>query len=259
MTNTGTVAGAEVVQAYLSLPASASAVGAAQPPKRLVGFQKVELAPGASKEVVIIDRSRRQPPSAERVEHGRQQWVTPAGQYTVHVGRSSSPQDLVEAGLSAAERRTVMASYAVRTSIAPVGLLVTLLSITENTEMKYRGPQRNAFEFLLQFSVALGCLPSVFSVIESSLSRRTVLACAAPPASSLSVGMFGGLVNICGSGHQVALEERERALPGQLGGGRVVARRGVVVEAVLRAGVQVHLVPDVRRLQRRFVRRPAPR
>ena len=71
-----------------------------------------------------------------------------------------------------------------RASIAPVGLIVALLSITENTEMKYRGPQRNAFEFLLHFSVALGCLLSVFSVIESSFSRRTVLTNAAPPASS---------------------------------------------------------------------------
>jgi hypothetical protein len=33
-----------------------------------------------------------------------------------------------------------------------------------------------------------------------------------------------------------------RALPGQLGGGGIVARRGVVVEAVLDAGVDVVLV-----------------
>lgn len=42
--NTGTVPGAEVPQVYLSLPA-----GIDQPTKRLVGFQKVQLAPGERK------------------------------------------------------------------------------------------------------------------------------------------------------------------------------------------------------------------
>ena len=40
LTNTGSVAGAEVVQVYLGIPAPG------QPPKRLVGFQKVFLEPG---------------------------------------------------------------------------------------------------------------------------------------------------------------------------------------------------------------------
>src|SRR5450432_4277029 len=48
LTNTGKRAGAEVAEIYASLPAAA-----AEPPKRLVGFSKVKLAPGESKEVAI--------------------------------------------------------------------------------------------------------------------------------------------------------------------------------------------------------------
>jgi len=48
VTNTGKRAGAEVAEVYASLPAAA-----VEPPKRLVGFSKVKLAPGESKEVAI--------------------------------------------------------------------------------------------------------------------------------------------------------------------------------------------------------------
>ena len=96
--NTGSVAGSEVVQVYLSLPPGSSSVGAAQPPKRLVGFQKVELTPGSSKDIsVIVDpAASHHPLSVWSTTANR--WVTPAGTYTVHVGTSSSPKDLVLAG-----------------------------------------------------------------------------------------------------------------------------------------------------------------
>jgi len=47
VTNSGPIAGAEVVQVYLGIPVDG------QPPKRLVGFQKVLLEPGASEPVTI--------------------------------------------------------------------------------------------------------------------------------------------------------------------------------------------------------------
>jgi len=98
VTNTGAKAGAEVVQVYLSLPAGASTVGAAQPPKRLVGFQKVDLAAGASKEITLtIDpAASNHPLSVWSTTYN--QWITAAGTYTVHLGKSSSPSDLVVAG-----------------------------------------------------------------------------------------------------------------------------------------------------------------
>jgi beta-glucosidase len=48
VTNTGSVAGAEEPQVYLGVPRED------QPPKRLVGFTKVFLEPGASQRVTII-------------------------------------------------------------------------------------------------------------------------------------------------------------------------------------------------------------
>lgn len=98
VTNTGGKAGSEVVQIYLALPSSASTVGAPQPPKRLVGFQKVDLAAGQSKEVTVtINPSASNHPLSVWNETYRT-WVTPAGTYTVYVGKSSSMKDLVQAG-----------------------------------------------------------------------------------------------------------------------------------------------------------------
>ncbi|NLD77558.1 MAG: glycosyl hydrolase, partial [Acidimicrobiales bacterium] len=49
VTNSGSRSGAEVVQVYLRLPESTG-----QPPRRLVGFHKVTLDPGASAEVEVL-------------------------------------------------------------------------------------------------------------------------------------------------------------------------------------------------------------
>ena len=95
VTNTGTKTGSEVVQVYLALPAGASSVGATQPPKRLVGFQKVELAAGASQTVTIsIDSTASNHPLSVWSKSANA-WVIPTGIYTVYVGNSSSPKSLV--------------------------------------------------------------------------------------------------------------------------------------------------------------------
>jgi beta-glucosidase len=82
--NTGRRDGAEVPQVYLGLPASAG-----EPPKRLVGFQKVMLRPGEKKMFAItID------PAASHHPLGywdsvTQRWVVAAGEHIVYVGSSS--------------------------------------------------------------------------------------------------------------------------------------------------------------------------
>jgi beta-glucosidase len=98
VTNNGNRPGAEVIQAYVSLPPSANAVGVPQPPKRLVGFQRVELAPGESKAVTIkVDpAASNHPLSVWNEREGK--WVRPAGEYTLWIGNSSSPADLEKAG-----------------------------------------------------------------------------------------------------------------------------------------------------------------
>lgn len=82
--NTGPVAGAEVVQVYLGLPPATN-----QPPKRLVGFAKVLVEPGSSSSVeIVVDPAATSHPLSvwDRGEHA---FVTPPGDYTVHVGTSS--------------------------------------------------------------------------------------------------------------------------------------------------------------------------
>jgi beta-glucosidase len=82
--NTGDVAGAEVGQVYLGLPASAN-----QPPKRLVGFDKVTLNPGEKQRVTVtIDPGASNHPLSVWDE-ASDKWATPNGEYTVYVGNSS--------------------------------------------------------------------------------------------------------------------------------------------------------------------------
>jgi beta-glucosidase len=98
VTNAGKRTGAEVAQLYLSLPPSANAVGTKQPPRRLVGFGRIELAPGASGDVTIaIDpAASNHPMSVWNESQGK--WIVPQGRFTVWLGRSSSLSDLVKAG-----------------------------------------------------------------------------------------------------------------------------------------------------------------
>lgn len=85
VTNTGDIAGAEVVQVYLSFPTNVK-----EPPKRLVGFAKVFLEAGQSEHLsIVID------PAAAHHPFGyfnteRQGWETPAGDFQLMVGTSSA-------------------------------------------------------------------------------------------------------------------------------------------------------------------------
>ena len=91
--NTGGIAGAEVEQVYLGFPA-----GTGEPPKRLVGWQKVSLQAGGQQQVTItIDASDSSHPLSiwSPAING---WITPNGDYTVYVGNSSAASDLSVAG-----------------------------------------------------------------------------------------------------------------------------------------------------------------
>jgi beta-glucosidase len=91
--NTGPVAGAEVAQVYLGLPP-----GTGEPPRRLVGWQKVFLQPGAQQHVTVeVDANDSSHPlSWWDVNTNR--WETAPGDYTVYVGNSSSKTSLTVAG-----------------------------------------------------------------------------------------------------------------------------------------------------------------
>jgi beta-glucosidase len=83
VTNAGPVAGTDVAQLYLGMPRVTG-----EPPRKLVGFQRVTLAPGESKVVhfTIVPR--------EEWWWGHDGWTESAGMYQVYVGDSSALANL---------------------------------------------------------------------------------------------------------------------------------------------------------------------
>ena len=87
VTNTGGRAGAEVVQVYVGIPLEG------QPPMRLVGFEKVHLEPGESREVSIrIDPGATNHPLSVW-DYGSGDFVVWDGEYRVYVGTSTEDID----------------------------------------------------------------------------------------------------------------------------------------------------------------------
>ena len=86
--NTGKRAGAEIAQVYASLPASAG-----EPPKRLVGWEKVQLAAGESKTVTLAV----EPLFLSIFNVDKNDWEVVSGDYKIFVGRSSRDTPLTAA------------------------------------------------------------------------------------------------------------------------------------------------------------------
>ncbi|HEY0565027.1 MAG TPA: glycoside hydrolase family 3 C-terminal domain-containing protein, partial [Terriglobales bacterium] len=80
LTNTGQRAGAEIAEVYAALPANTG-----EPPKRLVGWSKVSLKPGESRQVSLnID-----PKYLSVFDEQQDSWKLPNGEFTIFVGASS--------------------------------------------------------------------------------------------------------------------------------------------------------------------------
>lgn len=84
VTNTGDVAGEEIPQAYLTLPASAD-----DPGKRLVGWKRISLAAGESKTVTVDIASSDSNHPFGIWDADADKWINVDGKYTVAVGSSS--------------------------------------------------------------------------------------------------------------------------------------------------------------------------
>ena len=83
--NTGNRAGAEIAEVYATLPDAAS-----EPFKRLVGWQRIELAPGESKTVTVaVD-----PRVMSIFDEQNNSWSLLPGIYNVFAGASSSETPL---------------------------------------------------------------------------------------------------------------------------------------------------------------------
>jgi beta-glucosidase len=89
VTNTGSRAGADVAQLYLSDPASAG-----EPPRQLAGFERVSLAAGQSRQVTFQVTPR----SEEWWDATANGWSSDPGAYGVYVGDSSALSDLPLSG-----------------------------------------------------------------------------------------------------------------------------------------------------------------
>jgi beta-glucosidase len=83
--NTGPRAGAEVAQVYVALPAAAG-----EPFKRLAGWERVQLAPGESRDVTV----RLEPLYLSIFDEQKEGWVLLPGEYKVYVGPSSADTPL---------------------------------------------------------------------------------------------------------------------------------------------------------------------
>ncbi|KAF7542166.1 hypothetical protein G7054_g68 [Neopestalotiopsis clavispora] len=79
ITNTGDVDGAEVAQLYISFPTEA-----AQPPRILRGFEKVNIPAGQSADVTISVRRR----DVSHWDNIAQNWAIASGDYTLSIGAS---------------------------------------------------------------------------------------------------------------------------------------------------------------------------
>ena len=102
VTNTGSVAGAEVAQLYLGDPAVAG-----EPPRQLKGFDKVYLRPGQSVKTVKFRLNGHDLSYWDDAADG---WVLPDGGFKVYVGDSSALANLpLQAGFQVT--RTVGARY----------------------------------------------------------------------------------------------------------------------------------------------------
>lgn len=85
VTNTGSRAGSDVAQLYLADPAAAG-----EPPRQLVGFQRVQLGPGQSQRVSFVVTPR----DTWWWDEAANGWSQSIGSYGVDVGDSSALADL---------------------------------------------------------------------------------------------------------------------------------------------------------------------
>jgi beta-glucosidase len=93
LSNSGAVAGSEVAEVYLGMPASLN-----EPPRRLVGWQKVPLQPGASQSVTIeVDENDSSHPLSYW-DTGNNAWTVGSGTYTVYLGDQDNAATLTTVG-----------------------------------------------------------------------------------------------------------------------------------------------------------------
>jgi len=114
LTNTGTLAGAEVPQLYLGFPAAAS-----EPPKQLKGFQKISLSPGQTQHVTFnLDWE-----DLANWDATARGWIVTPGVFQVMVGASSRDIRLTGAFTVASVPSSDLANAALHQPVAVSSVL----------------------------------------------------------------------------------------------------------------------------------------
>jgi beta-glucosidase len=123
ITNTGSRAGADVAQAYVTDPPAAG-----EPPLQLKGFQRVDLEPGQTKHVSMQLNQR----AFSIWNPDAQAWTTVDGNYTVHVGDSSASLPL-SAPVTVAKTVGVQPVTVSAPSVLATGQTATVTTTLGNT------------------------------------------------------------------------------------------------------------------------------
>ena len=87
------MAGAEVAQVYVGLPASTG-----EPPRRLAAWTKVLLQPGEQQSETLTVSSSDVSHPLSYWDVNSESWQVASGDYTVYVGNSSANDSLIVAG-----------------------------------------------------------------------------------------------------------------------------------------------------------------
>jgi beta-glucosidase len=173
VTNTGSRAGAEVAQLYLSDPASTG-----EPPNQLKGFVKVYLRPGQTKRLHFT-LSAKDASYWHTLAHG---WALAAGTYTVRVGDSS--RSLPLSGTFRVTRTTGPQYTTV--SAPPVAVPGTTFTATTTFTNGATEPVRHA-ETSLSVPAGWTARPqgdTGFTVVPSGASRRATWQVSVPADAS---------------------------------------------------------------------------
>ena len=173
VTNTGSRAGAEVAQLYLTDPASTG-----EPPQQLKGFAKVFLQPGQTKQVQFAVTAQ----DASYWHSAAHGWTLAAGTYTVRIGDSS--RSLPLSGTFRVTRTTGPQYTTV--SAPPVALPGTTLTVTTTFGNDATVPVHDAATTL---SVPAGWTAqpqgaTEFAVVEPGTSRTVNWAIGMPSDAS---------------------------------------------------------------------------
>jgi beta-glucosidase len=136
ITNTGPVAGADVVQLYVGDPADAG-----EPPRQLEGFQRVYLAPHQSATV----RFRLTGHELSYWNDTRNGWVLPTGTFHLYIGDSSALANLPEQGsFSIAKSKGIPVIYRL-TAVILAGLVLAVGGITQIRRRRSRQRARQLY------------------------------------------------------------------------------------------------------------------